>query len=131
MLIYKNIFKALLPQSSMKVKTKTINLYITPGSFYFLFRRAQEGYDFNELSELRQLLSNEKAKLLNIIKSKSPESMYHLAKLSGRDFKSVKKDLAVLKRFGLIDFEHKEKGKRKMLKPVISIDKLQVNIDFT
>jgi len=115
----------------MKLKTKTINLYITPGSFYFLFRRAQEGYDFNELSELRQLLSNEKAKLLNIIKSKSPESMYHLAKLSGRDFKSVKKDLAVLKRFGLIDFEHKEKGKRKMLKPVIAIDKLQVNIDFT
>jgi predicted transcriptional regulator len=115
----------------MKLKTKSIDLYITPGTFYFLFRRSYEGYDFNELSELRHLLSNEKAKIISIIKTKNPDSMYQLAKLVQRDFKSVKKDLATLKKFGIIDFVHTEKGKRKRLKPVMAIDKLQVNIDFT
>jgi predicted transcriptional regulator len=76
-------------------------------------------------------LSNERAKLLNTIKTKNPESMYHLSKISGRDFKSIKKDLEILERFGIISFEKAEKGKRRRLKPVLALDKLQINFEFT
>jgi len=113
------------------MKPKTINLYITPGTFYFLFRKPQEGYDFTQLNELRQLLSNEKVKLVSVIKEKNPDSIYNLAKLVKRDFKSVKTDLKILKNFGIIDFRRIDKGNRKRLKPVLLIDKLQINIDFT
>jgi predicted transcriptional regulator len=114
----------------MKQKTKIINLYITPGTFAFLFRRTGD-YDFSELSQLRQVLSNERAKILNIIKTKKPESIYSLTKISGRDFKSVKNDLSILEKFGIISLEKGEKGRRKKLKPVLEVDKLQINFDFS
>ena len=114
----------------MKQKTKIVNLYITPSTLSFLFRKTGD-YDFSELSQLRQILSNERAKLLNTIKTKHPESMYHLAKITGRDFKSIKKDLDVLEKFGIVQFQKEQKGKRKKLKPVLAIDKLQINFEFT
>ena len=114
----------------MKQRTRVVNLSITPGTFSFLFRKTGD-YDFSEISQLRQVLSNERAKLLSIIKSKNPESMYHLAKLLERDFKSVKKDLSILQKFGIIDFEKSEKGRRRRLKPLLSVDKLQINFDFS
>lgn len=129
--IPKKVYKGLLNYFIMKPKIKSVDLYITPGTFYFLFRRAKEGYDFSQLSELRRLLSNEKAKLINIIKTKQPDSIYKLAKLTERDFKAVQKDLKILKSFGIIDLQAREKGGRKQLKPVTAIDKLQINIDFT
>jgi len=114
----------------MAKKTKIINIYITPGTFALLFRKTGD-YDFSELSQLRQVLSNERAKILNIIKTKKPESIYSLTKISGRDFKSVKKDLSVLEKFGIISFEKGEKGRRKKLKPVLEVDNLQINFDFS
>jgi len=114
----------------MKLKTKVVNLYIKPGTLSFLFRKSGD-YDFSELSQLRQILSNERAKLLNLIRTKNPESMYHLSKISGRDFKSIKKDLDVLEKFGIIEYQKEQKGKRKKLKPVLAVSKLQVNFEFT
>ena len=115
----------------MAKRQRVINIYITPGTFSFLFRKSKEGYDLSEITELRQLLSNEKAKLLNVIKTKNPESIYHLAKIAGRDFKSIKKDLSILEKFGLVRFEKQETGNRRRLKPIMTIDKLQINIDFS
>ncbi|MEM4270666.1 MAG: hypothetical protein QXO70_01065 [Candidatus Pacearchaeota archaeon] len=114
----------------MKQKTRIVNLYITPGALAFLFRKTED-YDFSELSQFRQVLSNERAKIINIIKTKNPESIYHLAKIAKRDFKSVLKDISILQKFGIINLEKSEKGKRKKFKPVLAIDKLQINIDFT
>jgi predicted transcriptional regulator len=114
----------------MARKTKVVNLYITPGTLSFLFRKTGD-YDFSELSQLRQILSNERAKLINTIKTKNPESMYHLSKIAKRDFKSVQKDLEILQKFGIIEFKKESVGKRKKLKPVLAIDKLQINFEFT
>ncbi len=114
----------------MKQRTRIINISIMPGAFSFLFRRSED-YDFSELSQLRQILSNERAKLVSIIRTKNPESIYHLAKISKRDFKSVQKDLSLLQKFGIIEFQKGEKGKRRRFKPVISVDKLQINFDFS
>ena len=114
-------------------KTRTINLYVTPGALTSIFKRLKgdkSEYDFSGLTDLRQLLSNEKAKILNIIKNQAPESIYKLAKILGRDFKAVRQDIKLLERFGFIELKSEISGKRKKLRPLIVIDKLQLNISF-
>ncbi|MGD2072173.1 MAG: hypothetical protein PVG65_01620 [Candidatus Thorarchaeota archaeon] len=114
-------------------KIRVVNLYITPSAFTSIVKRLRgdrSEYDFSGITDLRQLLSNEKAKILNIIQNQNPESIYHLAKILGRDFKAVSKDVKLLERFGFIELKHETKGKRKKLKPEIAIDTLQINIGF-
>ena len=114
-------------------KIRIINLNITPNALTSIFKRLKgdkSEYDFSGISDLRQLLSNEKAKVLNTIKSQTPESIYQLARILGRDFKAVREDIKVLERFGFIELKPMVSGKRKRLKPIVAIDKLQLNISF-
>lgn len=116
-----------------KPRTRIINLYVTPSTFSSIFKRLRgdrSEYDFSALLELRQVLSHEKAKILNAIKNNPPESLYSLAKLLGRDFKAVSNDIKILQKFGFIELKKLSKGKRNMLKPVMAIDNLQINISF-
>ncbi len=114
-------------------KTRIVNLYITTGAFASIFKRLKgerSEYDFSNLSDLRKLLSNEKAKMLNVIKNKNPDSIYHLAKMLKRDFKAVRDDVKHLEKFGFVELKSETKGKRKRMKPVITLDNLQINIGF-
>lgn len=116
-----------------KTRKRIVNLYITQNAFASIFKRLRgdrSEFDFSALAELRQLLNNEKAKILNIIKNNKPESIYKLARILGRDFKSVREDIKILEKFGFVELKENSKGKRKMLKPVISIDNLQINMSF-
>jgi predicted transcriptional regulator len=117
----------------MATKTRTRNITITDekGTFATFFKKLSgdsEDYDFEGLKALRNILSNEKAKVLHVVKTKQPGSVYDLAKMLKRDFKSVHKDINVLKRFGFIDLISEKTGKRARLKPVIAIDSLIVEI---
>lgn len=76
---------------------------------------------------LRQLLNNEKARILHVIKQEKPKSIYELAKKLGRGFKTVKDDLNLLERFGFIDFIEEKTKERKRLRPVISVDTLTIH----
>ena len=114
-------------------QTRIINLFITPTAFSSFFKRLRgdrSDFDFSGLIDLRKLLSNEKAKILNAIKNQKPESIYSLAKILKRDFKAVNQDVKLLKKFGFIDLKPEISGKRKRLKPEIIIDTLQININF-
>ncbi|MBU0958007.1 MAG: hypothetical protein KKF56_04330 [Nanoarchaeota archaeon] len=116
-----------------KKSKRIINLYITPSSFSTFFKKFEgkkTDYDFSELAQLRQLLSNEKSRILNILKTKSPDSIYSLAKILGRDFKSVRDDLKLLQKFGFIELTNQYSGKRKKLKPELILDELAINISF-
>jgi len=112
-------------------KTRKITLSITPTRFTSLFNRlrGEKTAEFQEIAELRTLLSNEKAKILYSIRNSNPASIYNLAKILNRDFKSVRQDLLVLERFGFIKFEKSIKGNRKSLKPVLVISSLQINFE--
>lgn len=117
-----------------KEKTRIVNLYITPNAFASIFKRLKgerSEYDFSGLANLRQLLSNEKAKVLNAIKNSNPDSIYRLAKILGRDFKAVSQDIKILKQFGFIELKEEKKGNRKKFKPEMTIDNLQINISFS
>lgn len=85
-----------------------------------------------QVKDLRQLLSDEKARILATVKARKPASLYRLARLLGRDFKAVRSDVKLLEKFGFIKLIHEKdpKTKKKRLKPVLVIDKLQVTVEF-
>lgn len=115
----------------MASKTREINIVGESGAFRTFFKRItgeHADYDFEGLSALRQLLSNEKAKIMHIIKTKHPNSIYSLAKLLKRDFKSVNEDVKLLERFGFVDFLAEKTGKRERLKPVLAADSIRIDI---
>lgn len=114
-----------------KTKVREINIVDEAGVFATFFKRFTHGegeFDFDSLSALRKLLSNEKAKILYTIKSKKPTSIYSLAKILSRDFKSVNDDVKLLERFGFIEMLSEKTGKRERLKPILSADTITINI---
>ena len=82
---------------------------------------------FSSLESLRKVLTEKRTELLKAIKEKSPESVYELAKLVGRDLKSVNTDLKILKSLGLVSLRKSNEG-RARVKPIVEFDKL--NIEF-
>ena len=114
-----------------QTKTKTINITEKEGTFSTIFHRFKGKKNINsEIVALRQLLSNEKAKMLNIIKTKQPSSIYELAKLLGRDFKAVRHDIKILEKFGFIELISSHKQGRERLRPVLDLDQLTIHINL-
>ena len=114
-----------------KTKTRTITLTDSMGNF--LFRKHavdKEDFEFTGLASLRNLLTNEKARILHVIKEQKPESIYGLAKVLKRDFKSVTEDLKLLERFGFIEFVETKKNNRIRHKPELLINSLTINIEI-
>ncbi len=113
-----------------RTKTRYVEINVNKGNFVSKLVGADKSHDFSDIKLLRNLLSNEKARILYVLKSKNPKSIYALAKLLGRDFKSVRDDIKILERFGFIEFHAEKTGKRESLKPVLIIDKLEIVIDI-
>ena len=114
-----------------KTKTRQITLVGDKGTFTTLFKKfsgEKKDYDFEGLGALRKLISNEKARILHVIKNKNPKSIYDLAKILQRDFKSVNDDVKLLERFGFLDFISEKTGKRQRLRPIIVIDSMNIEI---
>ncbi|MBI3334418.1 hypothetical protein HYZ97_02940 [Candidatus Pacearchaeota archaeon] len=116
---------------AQKTKTRDITIVDKSGTFNTFFRKFTgdaDEYDFEGLSALRKVLSNEKARLLHTIKTKHPRSIYALARLLKRDFKSVKEDIKLLERFGFIDMIAEHTGKRERLRPQVVVDVINITI---
>jgi len=116
-----------------KSRTWDITIIEDTGTFRSFFKKItgeNKEYDFESLSALRNILTNEKARMLNTIKTKKPLSIYHLARLLGRDFKSVSEDIKILSRFGLIDLISEKTGKRVRFKPILSVDSINIHLKF-
>jgi len=114
----------------VKQKTREITITQSKGAFSIFKkpRTSKKDYDFEGLSILRKLLSNEKARLLNAIKTQNPISIYDLAKKLGRSFKSVSDDIKLLKRMGFIELIEEKTKKRIRHRPVIVIDTITIHI---
>lgn len=116
---------------AQKTKSRQITIVDERGTFTTLFKRItgeKKDYDFKGLATLRNLLSNEKARILHIIKTKSPKSVYEISKILKRDFKSVSEDVKLLEKFGFIDLISEKTGKRKRLRPVLVVDSIKIEI---
>ena len=88
---------------SASKQTRNISLSIESGMFTGIFKRlrgTKGSYDSSDISEVRKILSNERARILYLLKVEKPDSIYQLAKLLKRDFKSVREDIKLLEKFG-------------------------------
>lgn len=114
-----------------QIKTRTITIVEKEGTFSTIFHKFKGSSKKNsEISSLRQLLSNEKARLLDMCKTKQPASIYELAKLLGRDFKAVRHDIKLLEQFGFIELISSIKQGRERLRPVVDADKVIITINL-
>jgi predicted transcriptional regulator len=112
-------------------KIRDIDIIEEHGTFTTFFKKMtgeQSDYDFDGIHTLRNLLTNEKARILHTIKTKKPSSIYALAKIINRDFKSVNEDIKQLEKFGFIDLISERTGKRERLRPVVVVDAIQINV---
>ncbi|MDO8468008.1 MAG: hypothetical protein AABX48_02090 [Nanoarchaeota archaeon] len=113
-----------------RTKTKEIGIFESKGTFN-IFRSSKtskEDYDFAGLKALRQVLSNEKARVLHVIKTQHPTSIYDLAKKLGRNFKAVMDDIKLLEKFGFIELIEEKTKNRIRHKPEIIVDNIIINI---
>ena len=111
-------------------KTKTITISEKSGAFSAIFHKIKGKKKSSEISNLRQLLSNEKARLLHIVKTKKPASIYELAKILGRDFKAVRHDIKLLEKYDLIELISSIKNNRERLRPVVDANQLVITINL-
>jgi len=112
--------------------TREITIRESKGAFSLFKKQSKgkEGYDFSGISALRQLLNNEKARLLNVIKTEKPSSLYDLAKKLDRGFKSVHDDVKLLERFGFLQITEEKVNNRTRHKPQIITDTITIHIKF-
>lgn len=113
-----------------KARIKDIIIKRSKGTFSIFGKTkiSKKDYDFSGMLALRQLLSNEKARILHVIKTQKPKSIYELAKKLNRGFKTVNDDLKLLERFGFIKFVEEKTKNRVRHKPEILVDSVTINI---
>lgn len=115
---------------SKRTKVRYVDINVNRGGFVSKLIGGQKSFDFSDIKLLRSLLSNEKARILYTLKENKPSSIYGLAKILKRDFKSVREDIIFLERFGLIEFVFEKKGNRESLKPILATDSLQIVVNI-
>lgn len=119
-----------MAQTKERVKVREITITQSKGAFS-IFKKSgssKKDYDFSGVLALRQLLSNEKARILNAIKTQNPVSIYDLAKKLDRGFKSVSDDIKLLERFGFIELIEEKTKKRKRHVPKIVVDTITIHL---
>ena len=108
---------------------REITIKRSKGTFsIFKKSSSKEDYDFSGILALRQLLSNQKARILHVIKTQKPQSIYQLAKKLERGFKSVNDDVKILERFGFIELIEEKTKNRVRHRPVILVDTVTLNV---
>jgi predicted transcriptional regulator len=113
-----------------KTKTREITIKESKGAFSFVkdTKISKKDYNFEGLSALRQLLNPEKARILHVIKTQNPSSIYELAKKLGRGFKAVNDDVKLLERFGFVHLVEEKTKKRVRHKPEITVDTVKITL---
>lgn len=113
--------------------TREIIIKESKGSFlpFKNSKSKNKQYDFSGISELRQLLRNEKARILQVIKNQKPDSLYDLSKKLNRSFKSVYQDVKLLERFGFVELIEEKIKNRTRHKPRIITDDITIHLKIS
>ncbi len=83
---------------------------------------------FTSLEAARNFLIRERLGLLRTIKSRHPNSIYELAKMTGRDLKNVQQDVQILERRGLVRIASRPRGNRTVKVPRVPFEEIALNI---
>ena|SRR5208337_1730214 len=88
----------------------------------------QDVVGFTSLEAARNFLTRERLALLRTIKTRHPNSIYQLAKLTGRDLKNVQEDVRILERHGLVRIAKRPRGSRKVKVPRVPFEEIALKI---
>jgi predicted transcriptional regulator len=118
-----------------KERVKRIFIEQERGTFSAIFNRlrSQErtmSSEKSDISLIRSILASEKAKILYVLKKKQPNSIYELAKILGRDLKTVRQDVLLLEKTGIIELIPVHRGNRQKIKPLLVADSLEIKMVF-
>lgn len=90
--------------------------------------RPIKGEYFESLEAVRTVLTDKRLELWRTIRDHKPESLSMLAKLVGRSFRAVHRDVLLLETLGLVSLE-KAKGKRgDIQQPISLVDELLLQV---
>ena len=82
---------------------------------------------FESLKAMRTFITDERLKILKVVRKYHPESIYELAKILKRDTKNVSDDVHYLSELGLLDIKESKDGRKKTT-PVVNYLKIMVEI---
>lgn len=84
---------------------------------------------FRSIEDLRSFLTPERLRLLRIIRREKPASVYELAKLAGRDRKSITTDLDVLAGLGLVQMGRLAGEGRRRSVPHVEYSRIEIAVE--
>ena len=80
--------------------------------------------------DVSKILTNERIRLLQVIREKKPESISELARLLNRSQSNVSNDVNYLEGIGLLELEDK-KDPLMHNKPVVNYDAVRITVDLS
>lgn len=89
--------------------------------------KKKTGVYFESLEVMRKAITEERLRILRVIKEKHPSSIYELAKMLNRNLKNVSDDVHYLADLGLIELE-KTKDGRERTTPFVNYEKILLEI---
>jgi predicted transcriptional regulator len=85
--------------------------------------KPQKGTFVADVETARAIFTEGRLRIIQVLKTKSPQSIYALAKLLNRDFKNVYEDVIFLAQLEVLKIEEATSG-RKQKKPILLCDKI-------
>lgn len=89
--------------------------------------KRHEGLYFENLQAMRKVLTENRLKMLKVIRKDRPSSIYELAKLLKRDVKNTFSDIHFLEQVGLIELKKTKEGRERST-PVVNYEKILLEI---
>jgi predicted transcriptional regulator len=89
--------------------------------------KKHEAIYFESLDAIRRVLTEERLRILKVIRKEHPASIYELAKILKRDLKNTFNDVQFLFQAGLVDLK-KTKDVREKTTPLVNYDKILLEI---
>lgn len=80
--------------------------------------------------DVAKILTNERIRLLQVIREKKPESISELARFLNRSQPNVSNDVKYLEGIGLLELEEK-KGSVSHKKPIVNYDAVRITVDLS
>ncbi|MFY9271271.1 MAG: hypothetical protein WAO55_16120 [Candidatus Manganitrophaceae bacterium] len=89
--------------------------------------KQKPGIYFENIDTMRKIITEERVRIIHVVKKEHPSSIYALAKLLHRDPKNVSDDVNYLAQVGLLELEKTKEGREKTI-PKVGYSKILVEI---
>lgn len=90
--------------------------------------RKRPGVYFENIATMRKAITEQRVRILKVIKERRPASIYELAKMLHRNLKNVSGDVHYLAELGLIELERAKTNGREKTVPQVHYDKILLEI---